>query len=77
MPVMLRAILNNIASLILEDKKDWYYGVKILPSQLVKYLNFVNQDICWGIESYFYMIHKRLNLPFKFLNCKIKAPKKL
>jgi|GEM_PF-1163073 len=55
-------------------QNDYYYGPKIYPSFLYNYLNKKKCDFGWGVEAYFYVIAKRLGLPFEFYPVEIKSP---
>ena len=57
------------------SKTDYYTGPKIYPSSLVKYLDRLTGNVGWGIEAYLYVIAKRLDLPFDFIDCEMSAPK--
>lgn len=67
--------LNFFIKDYLGIKSDYYAGPKIYPSFLVKYLNQVKENIGWGIEAYFYVLAKRLGLPFDFIPVNFTAPK--
>jgi hypothetical protein len=58
----------------LKHHADYYAGPTIYPAQLVDYLPQLTGDIGWGIEAYFYVLAKRLNLPFDFISVDFKAP---
>jgi hypothetical protein len=58
--------LNYFMSDYIGTEADYYAGPKIYPTSLVKYLDKLDGNIGWGIESYFYAIAKRLNLSFDF-----------
>ena len=67
--------LNFFMSDYIGTASDYYTGPKIYPASLVTYLKQLQGDIGWGIEAYFYVIAKRLGLPFNFINCEMSAPK--
>jgi hypothetical protein len=54
--------------------KDYFAGPAIYPATLVKYLKQIKGEIGWGIEAYFYVLAKRLNMPFEFYPCYFTAP---
>lgn len=56
-------------------EEDYYAGPKIYPATLVKYLDSLQEDIGWGIEAYFYVLAKRLNMPFDFMSFDMSPPK--
>ena len=53
---------------------DYYAGPKIYPSTLIPYLDQAKGDFGWGIEAYFYVIAKRLGLPFDLFPFSMQAP---
>lgn len=55
-------------------KQDYFSGVRIYPSSLVKYLQHIKGDIAIGVESYLYALAKRLKLPFSFITYPIMSP---
>ena len=67
--------LNFFMSDYIGMEEDYYAGPKIYPATLVKYLDFLQEDIGWGIEAYFYVIAKRLNMPFDFMSFDMSPPK--
>jgi hypothetical protein len=67
--------LNFFMSEYIGIKKDYYTGPKIYPSTLVKYLDQLEKDIGWGFEAYFYVIAKRLGLPFDFFPVTMTSPR--
>lgn len=69
------AFLNFFMSDYIGIENDYFAGPKIYPSYLVKYLDQLKGDIGWGIEAFFYVIAKRLGLPFDFLPFFMKTPK--
>lgn len=66
--------LNFFMSEYTKQEEDYYAGPKIYPSSLVKYLDHLTSDIGWGIEAYFYVIAKRLNIPFDFMSFDMAPP---
>lgn len=56
-------------------RNDYIVGIFILPGFLVKYLDNIKGNIGWGIESYLYVIAKRLGLHFDFYPCTLSFPK--
>lgn len=69
------AFLNFFMSDYIGILNDYFAGPKIYPASLVKYLDYVPKDGGWGIESYFYVLAKRLGMIFDFLPFYMKAPK--
>jgi len=67
--------LNMFISDYVGIENDYFAGPKIYPSNSVNYLDQLKGEIGWGIESFYYVLAKRLNMPFDFLECNIKAPK--
>jgi len=66
--------LNIFISDYVGIENDYFAGPKIYPSSLVKYLGQLKGEVGWGIESFYYVLTKRLNMSFNFLECSIKAP---
>ena len=66
--------LNFFISDYIGTASDYYMGPKIYPASLVTYLDQLEDDIGWGIEAYFYVIAKRLGLPYNFIDCEMVAP---
>jgi hypothetical protein len=66
--------INSFISDYIGVRSDYYCGPKIYPSTLVSYLDRMRGEIGWGIEAFFYILAKRLGLPFDFLPVEIKAP---
>jgi hypothetical protein len=67
--------LNMFISDYIGTENDYFAGPKIYPSTLVSYLDQLKGEIGWGIEAYYYVLAKRLNMPFNFFECSINAPK--
>lgn len=66
--------LNYFISDYTGIKGDYVAGPKIYPSSIVKYLDQINEEIGWGVEAFFYVIAKRLNLSFDFFPIRITPP---
>lgn len=58
--------LNFFISDYIGINNDFYSGPKLYPALLVNYLDKLYEDIGWGIEAYYYVLAKRLGLPFYF-----------
>lgn len=67
--------LNMFISDYIGIENDYFAGPKIYPANLVNYLVQLKGEIGWGMESFYYVLAKRLNMPFNFMKCDIKAPK--
>jgi hypothetical protein len=67
--------LNIFISDYIGIENDYFAGPKIYPSTLVNYLSQLKGKIGWGMESFYYVLAKRLNMSFDFFECNIKAPK--
>lgn len=66
--------INSFMGDYIGIENDYYAGPKIYPAPLAGYLQRLQGEIGWGIEAYFYVLAKRLGLPFDFLPVEIKAP---
>jgi hypothetical protein len=69
------AFLNFFMSEYIGISQDFFAGPKIIPAKLISYADAITGDIGWGVESYLYVLAKRLRIPFDFLSCFITAPK--
>jgi len=67
--------LNMFLSDYTGIENDYFAGPKIYPANLVNYLNQLKGEVGWGLEAFYYVLAKRLNLPFEFFECNIQAPK--
>ncbi len=67
--------LNMLLSDYVGIENDYFAGPKIYPASLVNYLDQLKGEAGWGIESFYYVLAKRLNMPFNFSECNIQAPK--
>jgi hypothetical protein len=59
---MTETTINNCCSEIIGKNFDYTYGPFLLNSQLIPYLELVQEDLGWGWRPYMFGIAKRLNL---------------
>jgi hypothetical protein len=59
---MTETTINNCCSEVIGNNFDYTYGPFLLNSQLIPYLELVQEDVGWGWRPYVFGIAKRLNL---------------